>query len=292
MSRPGFEISQRLKPRLLIGMSNTYSSFSQPRGNTKKDERNTREEKTQDTENPSQGTQAAERDSMDSSSGRHVNALYRRRHAHQPNIPKADVATNTEVYVLTLLTDRSHHLALTKLRDQYFPKHLNKLGAHITLFHALPGSRLAAIRTSLAECVNERSEFPISTSSAFSLGNNRYPHGVAIGTTQQTNNMIGQLRDSLREQWKTFLSEQDARTLRKGAAEFHGFHYTIMNKVDDIEEVKDCLDEVQARWCNHSESRDGIAKGLTLWRYEKGFWRDPCHFKFGQEIKESANEGV
>ena len=31
---------------------------------------------------------------------------------------------------------------MTELRNKYFPKELNRLEAHLTLFHALPGSKL------------------------------------------------------------------------------------------------------------------------------------------------------
>ncbi|KAH9810903.1 2'-5' RNA ligase superfamily [Teratosphaeria destructans] len=47
-----------------------------------------------------------------------------------------------EVYVLTLQTNKPHHHRMTQLRDKYFPETINKLEAHLTLFHALPGSKL------------------------------------------------------------------------------------------------------------------------------------------------------
>jgi hypothetical protein len=61
-------------------------------------------------------------------------------------IPKTSSPNNEEkVYVLTLLTGKAHHTRMTDVRTKYFPENLNKLDAHLTLFHALPASKLESL---------------------------------------------------------------------------------------------------------------------------------------------------
>ena len=201
-----------------------------------------------------------------------------RQAAHRPNSPSIDsgVEKEQDVYVLTLLTDKAHHTALTDLRNRYFPPHLNKLGAHITLFHALPGSRLDEVTSALEEVVARGSQggsWPIETADAFVLGGKTKPKGVGIGVSPASDKRISELRDLLQGRWRGFLSEQDSRVGRGRA------HYTIMNKVDEPETVWKCLEEVRQGWCKDGEGRRGVVEGVRLWRYERGYWKDGKDFR-------------
>ncbi len=64
-----------------------------------------------------------------------------------PNTPHAE----TDVYVLTLRTDVEHHAHIAALRTRYFPPKLNKITSHVTLFHALPHSKLDKIQADVVD---------------------------------------------------------------------------------------------------------------------------------------------
>lgn len=173
------------------------------------------------------------------------------------------------LYVLTLLTDKPHHARLTSLRKRYFPPHLNKLSAHLTLFHALPGAQLdSTIIPDLKRVAQRTAPFQIRTTGPF-----RMKKGFAIGLARKEAGykMAQEVHRSLQASWKReeWLSEQDAQEGWRG-------HYTIMNKVDDESEVARAFQEVKRGW----EDDVGTVEGLGLWRYERGWWKWERRFDF------------
>lgn len=185
---------------------------------------------------------------------------------HPDHMPRTSSPAG-EAYILSLKTDKAHHAALTALRDRYFPRHLNKLSAHIALFRALPGSKLEEISRDIASLSQEQHTFPIKTSSPF-----RLKHGVGIGVSSgAVESKI--IFENLRSRWEAFLSKQDNGGFRA--------HYTIMNKVEEEEEIGKCLEEIKRSF----EASDGLVEGLILWRYEKGYWRFTRAWDFRQERK-------
>lgn len=176
-----------------------------------------------------------------------------------------------EAYILTLLTDRAHHKRMTEVRNKYFPRRLNRLAAHLTLFHALPGSKLDSDIIPVIERVAGITEpFTITASEPFRLNK----RGIAIDVlTQDGGNRAKELRDQLQKPWysKGFLSQQDAGKTSRSFP-----HYTVMNKVDDEVEVQKALGELKAEF----KTDRGIVEGFALYRYEKGFWRWVRKFEF------------
>ena len=160
-------------------------------------------------------------------------------------------------YILTLLTNPSHHKTLTALRTQYFPPKLNKLDAHLTLFHALPGSKLdSEIIPTLEEISQSHHQFKVHANRAF-----RLKKGIAISVPSHAGGAKASgIHDELQRRWAEggWLSEQDSR---KGLR----VHYTIMNKVDDEEEIERGM-EVMRGW----EGSWGVVEALGLWEYERG----------------------
>ncbi len=173
---------------------------------------------------------------------------------HSDHIPHTS-SPSEEAYILSLKTDKAHHDALTALRDRYLPRHLNKLSAHIAIFRALPGSKLEETGHDISALSQEQHVFSIKTSSPF-----RLKHGVGIQISPGADEAQAVFED-LRSTWVAFLSKQDNGRFRA--------HYTIMNKVDDEEEIGNCLDEVKRSF----EANKGVIEGLKLWRYEKGYWK-------------------
>ena len=156
---------------------------------------------------------------------------------------------------------------MTALRKKYFPKHLNKLAAHLTLFHALPGSKLeSSIVPTLEEVANKTAPFPIRASDPF-----RLRKGFAVSISEHEGRKKGkQIHKLLQDAWMTerFLSDQDAGGCR--------LHYTLMNKVDDEITVNRAYQELSEQWKGDS----GMVEGLALWEYDRGFWRWQRKFGF------------
>lgn len=153
------------------------------------------------------------------------------------------------------------------MRKKYFPPKLNKLDAHLTLFHALPGSKLEdEILPALQEVADSTSKFQLLASSPFKLRK-----GIAIGVPKSHGGDDARnVHTQLKSRWHDFLSDQDAG----------GFaaHYTIMNKVDDSKQVDQAFQDVEDQWrpCR------GTVEGLSLWRYDRGYWQWQQNFGFNQ----------
>ncbi|KAK5682696.1 hypothetical protein LTS10_005826 [Elasticomyces elasticus] len=182
---------------------------------------------------------------------------------HKPQgVPEDDA-----VYIVTLLTDKPHHDRMTNWRTQYFPKRINKLDAHLTFFHALPGSKLeSSIIPVLQDVAAQTSPFSVRATKPF-----RLKHGIALSVAKTQGSQQAQgVHRALQQAWLKdgFLSEQD-----RGGCHVH---YTIMNKVDDDAEVAKAMEEVQ----NTFQSDVGTAEGLGLWRYDRGWWRWERRFDF------------
>ncbi|KAK0287628.1 hypothetical protein LTR35_004103 [Friedmanniomyces endolithicus] len=177
------------------------------------------------------------------------------------------VAQDDAVYIVTLLTDQPHHDRMTRLRTRYFPKRINKLDAHLTLFHALPGSKLeSSVIPVLQDVAQHTVPFRLLATKPF-----RLKHGIALSVAKNEGARQAQeVHRALLEPWlkQGFLSEQD----RGGC----NVHYTIMNKVDDELEVAKALEEVRESF----KPDNGTAEGLGLWRYDRGWWRWERRFDF------------
>ncbi|KAM6511680.1 hypothetical protein FALCPG4_016681 [Fusarium falciforme] len=190
-----------------------------------------------------------------------TNPQHERRENHRPN-----TATEEEDhYVLTLWTDDAHHEAMTALRRQWFPTRLLKVEAHVTLFHALPGSKLHQLKQDIAEISQYTTKFDITVKKE-----GIYEMGKGVGIRiSEGQRKAAKLRSELRDKWEPFLSRQDQQERWRG-------HYTIMNKEDDKARVTECLKELQDSF----EDSRGRVNGLNLWRYDRGWWREVEAFSF------------
>lgn len=200
----------------------------------------------------------------------------RKRTPSPSHIPRTGSGDGEEdVYVLTLLTDKPHHLRMTDLRKKYFPKKINKLAAHLTLFHALPRSKIeSSIVPTIQDVISHTSPFKIHATSPFHL-----KKGFAISIASQNGGRQAKaVHAELQDVWKKegWLSEQDAGGCR--------VHYTLMNKVDHELEVQEAFEELKREW----KDDWGIAEGLALWRYDRGWWRWERGFNFEGKGHESG----
>ncbi|KAF4965534.1 hypothetical protein FZEAL_10748, partial [Fusarium zealandicum] len=86
-----------------------------------------------------------------------TNARHERHDAYKPNVPNEE----EDHYILSLLTDVAHHKRMTALRAQWFPTHMLKVDAHVTLFQALPGSKLLEVKKDIAAVAARTAKFQI-----------------------------------------------------------------------------------------------------------------------------------
>ncbi|KAF2153891.1 hypothetical protein K461DRAFT_266991 [Myriangium duriaei CBS 260.36] len=172
--------------------------------------------------------------------------------------------SNEQMYILTLLTNEDLHVAMNDLRKKYFPPELNRLEAHITLFHALPQSQLESkVMPAIDDLVQKTSPFRLGATTPFKLRK-----GIAIGMPKDHGgNTSRQVHRTLARRWQDFLSQQD---------QSFQAHFTIMNKVDESERVDRAFQEIQNGWKPYF----GTAEGLSLWKYHAGNWEFVKDFRF------------
>ncbi|KAJ8118757.1 hypothetical protein OPT61_g324 [Boeremia exigua] len=182
------------------------------------------------------------------------------REEHKPNTG----AEEELVYVLTLKLTDSLAKPMNKMREQYFPKRLNRTPAHLTLFHALPDSQFTAIDGGLSQLSASTKPFFVSTGKPFRM---RLGVGINVGKGY---NRMKQVHENLRSYWMPHLSEQDQGGWKP--------HWTVMNKVNEEKKVVEAFQVVEKEMLQNV--REGQAIGLDLWRYDKGNWIFANEYKF------------
>lgn len=181
---------------------------------------------------------------------------------HKPNSGNEE----EHVYVLTLKITDGLAKPMDEMRNRYFPRHLNRTGAHLTLFHALPESQMETLEQGLAQVARSVQPFAVSSGKPF-----RMRKGVGINVDEGYKAMKDVHAD-LQSQWASFLSEQDAGGFRP--------HWTVMNKVDDEEKVDGAFCTIRQELSERNQ--EGKAVGLDLWRYERGNWIFAKEYLFGE----------
>ncbi len=160
--------------------------------------------------------------------------------------------------VVTLLLGEEAQRRFGDLRAAHFPVERNHLGAHVTLFHALPGEHLPEVARALAEAA-DRPAFPVTVSGVRMLG-----RGVAFDLASAE---LTGLRDGLAAAFDPWLTRQDRQWSRP--------HVTVQNKVDP--RVARALHaELSASFVPD----DVPALGLGLWHYLGGPWAAEAEFLF------------
>jgi 2'-5' RNA ligase len=161
--------------------------------------------------------------------------------------------------ILTLALDPGSFARLDAERRALFPAHLNRIPAHVTLFHHLPGAEEAAVAGALAAGCRDQAPSPVRVTGLVPLG-----RGVAYRLDAPE---VAALRDRLARAWDAWLTPQDRQPWRP--------HVTVQNKVAP-EAARATLDDLRARF-SPWEAR---AEGLLLWRYKGGPWDAVGGFPF------------
>jgi len=162
--------------------------------------------------------------------------------------------------IVTLLLDDAAQQRFDRLRAAHFPVERLQVGAHVTLFHALPGERLAAVRDQLVTAAG-RPPFDVAVTGVRFLG-----RGVAIDLAAAE---LTGLRRSIADAFEPELTRQDRQWSRP--------HVTVQNKVEP-----DVARALHADLSAAFVPETVTARGLGLWHYRGGPWDAAGEFPFAR----------
>ena len=151
--------------------------------------------------------------------------------------------------IITLQLDAKSAAFFQAQREQYFPKQINYTGAHLTLFHNLPGAKFDAVLEAIGRACTARPAFELTVAGVMKLG-----RGVAY---KFKSDILMSLRADLARAFAPLLVGQDREEFRP--------HLTIQNKVAP-HEAGALFDHLNAEFTVFSAT----AEGIQLWSYEGG----------------------
>jgi 2'-5' RNA ligase len=153
--------------------------------------------------------------------------------------------------ILTLQFDQAADALFQDLRRRHFPPAINFIGAHLTLFHNLPGGELDWILREVGAMASKTAPFAVAVTGPMLLG-----RGVALRIESEK---LFAIRQHLAARFEDCLSPQDREKFRP--------HVTVQNKV---------ALQVAAALFDHLAATlpvfEAIAEGIQLWRYGGGPW--------------------
>ncbi len=150
--------------------------------------------------------------------------------------------------ILTLALDEASQARFDALRTAHFPAGRHHVGAHVTLFHALPDALAVREDVRAAAAVPG---FAVRVARLRSLG-----RGVAYVLESEE---LAALRRDLASGWDRLLTPQDRRP--------HAPHVTVQNTVPP-DRARALLADLSAGFLPY----DVAATGLAVWRYLGGPW--------------------
>jgi 2'-5' RNA ligase len=162
--------------------------------------------------------------------------------------------------VVSLEIDPAAQAIFDAERTRLFPAGRTEVGAHVTLFHAIPGELEAQVRTDLADAAGP--EFEVGVASVLPLG-----RGVAYALAAPE---LTTRHRRLQQLWWPHLTAQDRQGFRP--------HITVQNKVEPAE-ARATLAVLRRRFRPHQVR----ALGFALWRYDGGPWHLLDRIPFGPD---------
>ncbi|WGM31789.1 2'-5' RNA ligase family protein [Brevundimonas sp. NIBR11] len=156
--------------------------------------------------------------------------------------------------------DASAIACFDRVRRAHFPPELNRIPAHLTLFHHLPGGRIADVCDAVEDAAR-RSTFQVTVSGLRKLG-----RGLALSIDSVD---LVEVRARLAYRFADVLTPQDRQGFRP--------HVTIQNKVDP--QVAAALHDQLAE---NFDPWTATVEALLLWRYRGGPWEAAGRFDFSR----------
>lgn len=183
------------------------------------------------------------------------------------------------VFVLAPLTTRPHLDRMTSLRQSHFNQDIRqrvKVGAHISLFHALPETKYESIVQDLEIAVKEYvgRDWRVDNLKAYFHGREGSSGGIYIAMGGPGPQILSDLRESLAKKWYSFLSPQDRKP--------KSLHYTIFKQKHFNHELAlSRYRAVTAELNSFSPAETStLIRGLQLHRYNRGIWLPRQRFLF------------
>ena len=169
----------------------------------------------------------------------------------------ADGLDSDPLIVSAVLADEARR-DLEEQRRRWFPAERLVVGAHVTLFHHLPGNRVDDVADALRAAVG-RPRPTLSVVEPFLMG-----RGVGYRLRSPG---LEEAREVVRRRFEGALTDQDARRWRP--------HVTIQNKVDP-DTARATLARIAPRFTPYGT----VVDTLALWRYRGGTWEAAGEFAF------------
>jgi hypothetical protein len=161
--------------------------------------------------------------------------------------------------IITLRLDAGAQAYFDALRTKYFPAERLFVGAHVTMFHALPGLCEREVMDVIQTACAAVAEFSIRPNGLRFLG-----RGVAIDLAAPE---AIALRAVLAARFAPYLTRQDNGRWSP--------HITIQNKVDPV-----TARQTMALLAGQHYADPIMSEGLSLWRYQGGPWQSAADFDF------------
>jgi hypothetical protein len=154
--------------------------------------------------------------------------------------------------ILTARISESDLKPFDLLRQAHFPPHRNFLGAHMTMFHRLPGEYVAQIVEELSDAVKGKSAIVVEVAGLRHLG-----AGVAFTIESPELHMV---HARLKAAFGRWLGPQDGQKWQP--------HITIQNKVS-----RSTADSLYQGLTSTFRPHPITIVGLDLWKYLNGPWK-------------------
>lgn len=160
---------------------------------------------------------------------------------------------------------------LNDLRTQHFPPHLNRLSAHLTLFHALPGENRRGIEEGINQVLDQHFRKKEEEKKGEGGAALQFPKLISLGRGFAAEVICAPLvniHKALQRKWWNDLTPQDRQGFRP--------HVTLQNKVSPVS-AKSTLQQLAPNW---RADYTGTLLGLTLWVYQgsSGTWSEPQYY--------------
>jgi hypothetical protein len=169
--------------------------------------------------------------------------------------------TDVKPLILTLAFDEPTFARFDGERRRYFPEALNRIPAHATLFHHLPGDRERGAIEAITALARTVPPPEVAVTGLRFTG-----RGVAYVLECEA---LANFRDRLARQFEPHLTAQDRQGWRP--------HVTVQNKVEP--------DTARALHADLSAGFDPFrftAPAILLWRYLGGPWEPVARLPFGE----------
>ena len=160
--------------------------------------------------------------------------------------------------VVTLALDEAATARFDAERRELFPPGRTAVGAHLTLFHAVPGELVDTVLADV-EAHADRDPFPVPVTEVMSLG-----RGVAY---RLASSELAALHRTLQRSWWDHLTAQDRQGFRA--------HITVQNKVDP-DTARRTLQRLTAGFASFDVVATGKAGALARIDVDVFFLGQPC----------------